>query len=530
MPRSKNNKWLPLLLSLSSGVLLWAAWPPHNLAFLLFLGLIPLFYLDHILSNQGAKQRAKFWYTFLGLFVFNILTTWWVAYASLGGAIFMLLFDTVLMSIPFWAFRKSKPIMGLRKALFAFVFYWLAIEYLHSHWQFSYPWLSLGNGFSTVPSWIQWYEYTGVAGGTLWVLGITVMIFYTFINPKMIRLISIACVITIPLILSSIIQKNLPEAYSEKEIVLLQPNVDPYEKFTGGNYRSQVEGFLELVKDSIGPNTELLVFPETALVEHINEDGINGNIAVKVLASFCEKHLGLKILTGASSHRFYKEGEPRAATARKTSSGHEYESYNTALLIGPDGVEQKYHKSKLVPGVEKMPYPKILGILDKLSINLGGISGSLASDKHPTVFGSDSFEYAPLICYESVFGDYTNQFVNQGADVLFVITNDGWWQDTDGHRQHKDYARLRAIENRREVLRSANTGISCRIDISGNVYQATAWWEPAVVKTVAKLYNKSTYYSKHGDGLGRVATVIAVLTLLSVLVKSYTVKKLRSND
>lgn len=522
---AQKNKFLPLVLALGSGVLMWLGWPPKSLTLLLFVGFVPLFYLNEHLSQIGSSDKKIFWYTYLGLFTFNVLTTWWVAYASVGGAIFMVFFDTTLMALPFLAYHKSKRIMGMRKALFAFIFYWMAIEYLHSHWQFSFPWLSMGNGMATSPNWVQWYEFTGVSGGSLWILGLNVMVFYVIANFKKVRLLSIALVLVLPIIFSHLILKNLPESFDSKEIVVVQPNVDPYEKFGLSNQDAQIESFLELAKSEVGPKTELVVLPETALAEHINEDGINRNRAIRKLAEFSSQNHGLKILTGASTHRYYKEGEKRSPTARKTSSGHEYESYNTALLIGPNGVEQKYHKSKLVPGVEKMPYPRALSFLQAFNVDLGGISGSLAMDPEPVVFGSDSFKYAPLICYESVFPDYANRFVQKGANLMFVITNDGWWDETDGHRQHKDYTRLRAIENRREVLRSANTGISCRIDVQGQTYQETNWWEKDVIKCNAKLYKGSTVFSRTGDGLGRVASIIAVFTILSVLVKSFTRKK-----
>jgi len=525
MKSVQNKKWFPLVLAISSSLLLWLGWPPFKLPFLLFVGFIPLFYLDHHLSNETKGPRKIFWYTFLSLLLFNILTTWWVWNASPGGAIFMVLFDTFLMSIPFWAYRKSKNIMGTRKALIAFLFYWIVIEYLHSHWQFSFPWLSLGHGFSATPAWVQWFEVTGVSGGTLWILGLNTLIFYTILQTTIVRLASIVLGIVAPLVLSFWIGSRAVEAYDKKQIVVLQPNIDPYEKFGSADYMSQARAFLEMIKDSVDSETDLVVFPETALVEHLDEDRFKQNQVINLLSDFCAEHPGLKLLTGASTHRFYKDGEERSPTVRKTASGYEYESYNTALLIGPNGVEQKYHKSKLVPGVEKMPYPKVLGILDKLSIDLGGISGSLASDPAPVVFGTDSFQYAPLICYESVFYDYANRFVSGGSNLMMVITNDGWWKNTAGYRQHKDYARLRAIENRREVIRSANTGISCRIDVYGNVHEATSWWVPAVIRTEAKLYRQSTFFSRNGDGIGRVASVIAILTLLSVLVKRFTLKK-----
>lgn len=134
--------------------------------------------------------------------------------------------------------------------------------------------------------------------------------------------------------------------------------------------------------------------------------------------------------------------------------------FNTALALDAEGVRGIHHKSRLVIGVEKMPLPWLFDWLSFLIIDLGGTTGQLGVDTQRTVFAADGVRVAPAICYESVYGAYVGEFVRGGAQLLLVITNDGWWRDTAIHRQHFSFARLRAIEHRRAVARSANTGIS----------------------------------------------------------------------
>ncbi|MBL7922865.1 MAG: apolipoprotein N-acyltransferase, partial [Bacteroidia bacterium] len=146
-------------------------------------------------------------------------------------------------------------------------------------------------------------------------------------------------------------------------------------------------------------------------------------------------------------------------------------------------------------------------------IDLGGTTGSLGVQEWPTVFSGDSVMAAPVICYESVYGDYVGEYVRRGANLICIMTNDGWWSDTPGYRQHCQYARLRAIEHRRSIARSANTGTSCFIDQKGQISQATSWWVPAAIKQVLNYNNTLSFYSRHGDLLGKSAYGCAAFLL-----------------
>ena len=118
------------------------------------------------------------------------------------------------------------------------------------------------------------------------------------------------------------------------------------------------------------------------------------------------------------------------------------------------------------------------------------------------------------ICYESVFGDFFREWANNGANVMAIITNDGWWRDTPGHKQHLNYARLRAIENRRSIARSANTGISAFINQRGDIVQRTAWWERGYLTGTLNLNSEKTIYTIHGDIIGRLSRFLTFLFLL----------------
>jgi apolipoprotein N-acyltransferase len=219
----------------------------------------------------------------------------------------------------------------------------------------------------------------------------------------------------------------------------------------------------------------------------------------------------------------FTPGEELSAVARKFADGNGYyENYNGAIFLDSSKAHQFHIKSKLVLGTEKVPFLESFPLMKKLSIDLGGSSGGYGSQKHPTVFksGNDSSRIAPIICYESIYGEYVTEYTQQGANIFAIITNDGWWENTPGHRQHFAYARLRAIENRRAIVRSANTGISAIINQKGEVLEQTEWWEPAVIASKVQLNSTITFYVRYGDYIGRIFGFLAPLILLLTVVKS----------
>jgi apolipoprotein N-acyltransferase len=157
---------------------------------------------------------------------------------------------------------------------------------------------------------------------------------------------------------------------------------------------------------------------------------------------------------------------------------------------------------------------------------LGGISGSLGEDTLARVFYSNTkIGAAPLICYESIFGEYVSSFVKNGANTIFILTNDGWWGNTPGYRHHKLYASLRAIENRRNVVRCTNTGTSCIIDKKGNIQGETPWWQPATVTYKIDSSQQLTFYTQYGDYIGKIAAwLFGIVFILSIAGKSISRK------
>lgn len=532
------KKYQLLLLSALSGVLLGLAWPAiGGFAPFLFIGLVPLLFVEEFIYR--SEKGSIFGFAFLSFLIWNALSTWWIYCVSEGFATKILvvgatvLLNSCFMAIIFTLFHFTKRKIGEREGYISLILYWLGFEYLHHHWELTWTWLMLGNGFANYTKWIQWYEYTGGGGGALWIL-VTNVIFFLLIreglsykksireNKKLIGILS--SLIVIPILISQLIYDNYKEVYDPVNVVVVQPNIDPYgEKYRGLSYKEQLDKLLQLAVSATDSTTRYVVAPETALTENIWENELEQTYSINVLRTFTRQYPSLKFVVGMSSYKMFLPGEELSKTARQFHDGSGwYDAYNSAMQIDNTDQIQIYHKSKLVQGVEFMPYATALKFLEKFALDLGGTTGSLGTQDEPSVFVSpgDTFKIAPVICYESTYGEYVGEYIRKGASLIFVMTNDGWWDDTPGHKQHLAYARLRAIETRRSIARAANTGISCFINQRGDILQPTDWWKPAVIKGTLNANSELTFYTKYGDYIGRIASFLAVLLLVYAIARS----------
>ena len=302
--------------------------------------------------------------------------------------------------------------------------------------------------------------------------------------------------------------KPAPMISGAENVVVVQPNIDPYEKVSTGSFEAQMEKLIRVSEKQIDSNTRLLIWPETALYSEnrIDEAGMKNNFFLVPLWDFLKKHPNLSLFTGIESYRQFDH-----PTKYTDSFNHfYYESYNGSVLMDSSGTLSFYHKSMLVPGVETLPW--FLKFISSWFEKFGGTTAGYARQEERTVLSDKhGFKIAPAICYESVYGEYLSQYVRKGANLICVITNDGWWKNTPGHKQHMNYARLRAIETRTWVARSANTGISCFIDPSGRVINARPYDMEAAIKLNFEPTKNKTFFVTYGDLLSKFVLFISSL-------------------
>ncbi|NCC73803.1 MAG: apolipoprotein N-acyltransferase [Sphingobacteriia bacterium] len=522
-------------LSILSGLILSLGWPMYGFPWLLFFGFVPLLFIeDHIQQNfHNFHKYSILKYSYVAFIVWNTLTTWWIWNSTIFGAIMAVLLNSLFMAVVFWLFHLSKKSFYSRSnAIYLLIIFWIAFEYLHLDWDLSWPWLNLGNGFANYTKWVQWYEFTGTLGGTFWILLLNILFFKLIkkILGKTEGSVSILSnsitallVLTIPMIFSIILFSNYEESGESVEVIISQPNIDPYTEQYNTPVKEVIDKTLGIAEPLITEKTRFLVCPESALQESIWHHVAEESRSVVLIRRFLEKYPQVNIVIGASTFRLFEENEPPTRTARQFADVEKYyDAYNTALFINDSAPVGLYHKSKLVPGPEKMPFQRLLKPLQHLAFDLGGTVGSLGTSAERTVFSSKCGHYhvPAIICYESVYGNFTAEFVRNGANILFIITNDGWWDNTPGHQQHFLFAPLRAIETRRSIARSANTGISAFINQRGDILQTTEYWVPDAIKTTLQANTKFTFYVKHGDYIGRICTFLGIFLLLIALTAS----------
>lgn len=529
IPDSKSKKFIYCLLF---GVTSWAAWPAGGFAPLLFVTLLPLLAIEEsVLRKQRAGEKARLYgWSYLSFFLFNILTTWWIWFASPFGMFGAVLANTAIMAGVFQLFHIVRRKLGDFFGYASLLAFWLSFEYLHLDWDLTWPWLNLGNGFAAYADMVQWYEYTGTQGGTLWILLSNLLLFSLLKEDNDLlkkKWWQPAFLIALPVLLSFVIKLNVKETNDPVEVVAVQPNIDPYnEKFSGMSSTEQLAKILRLANSKITPKTRLVVCPETALSEGIWLNDLYVHPQIETIKEFIKPYPKLHFFTGLNAFELYENPSLKSATARKFKDANAYyDVYNAAVNISNEPVYNLHYKSKLVPGVEKMPFPAFFGHLDAFAIDLGGTSGSLGCKDRPTVFKCGNIIAAPVICYESIYGEYVGDYVRQGANLICIMTNDGWWSDTPGYRQHCQYARLRAIEMRRDIARSANTGISCFVNQKGEITDKTKWWTDDCIRKDLNLNNELTFYAKYGDYSGRIAIVISILFLTASLIRTFLRKK-----
>ena len=515
------------LLSICSGILLSISFPyTGSITPLVFVGFVPLLFLSEDLKEKSKGGWHLFLQTYLAFLIFNLGTTWWVANSSFVGALLAFVFNTLFMSLTFVLFHFVKKGLKSNWAAWILIPLWISFEYFHFNWDLSWPWLTLGNFFSIRTSWIQWYEYTGVFGGSAWVLAVNILLFQWFRSVWIHKnkkwnswLISSLFMFMLPIVFS---WKKLPilpfKGARLYNVAVVQPNVDPYnEKFAlGTSNEQQLQRFFKLANSVVDSTTDLVVGPETAISQGFIESRLQGLPFYSMIQNEMQHWGKAALLIGASTVELFDTKHSRASVYIPGQRIY-YESYNSSLHIPQKGEPSFIHKSKLVPGVEMIPFSNIFPFLETLAIENGGTSGTLGIEKEPKVFHAKN-TLAPIVCYESIYGDFVAKQVRQGASILSVITNDGWWGDSPGYKQHFSFSALRAIENRRWVVRSANTGKSGVFDEFGGIVKETGYWKEAAFQVAIPTLGRMTFYTKHGDYLGQIAYLLSLIILmLSIL-------------
>ena len=551
MERFKNIGLLIL-----GAVLMASSFAPFDFLPGAMIGLVPLLLMeDQISKGKTARKWIVFGYAYLFFAVFNFSTIWWVKNASWIGVVASVVVNSFFFALLTTFYSSVKSRLSFKAGLIAFPAFFIGWEYIEfQDWDLSWPWLTIGHAFGNWPKLIQWFSYSGVLGGSLWLLIINMYVFLIvkswrekeeqFVRFK--KSVQLALVILIPSIISLIEYYAYEDQGFEQDVVVLQPNMESYsdnfmnskgEEYCSLSSIAHVKKFTKMADKVMDEHVDWLLMHETALPKTETNYSIHYSPSIQVLKNWRRtKYPNTSILTGLAFVEVKTDKELNVnsgfpATYKRTNDGKYYEKFNSSVLInGKQDKLPQYHKSRLVIGVERIPsylvyFQKYLTDFDSdPEADVYNPNHAIQSEREVFYGVKDSSVIAPVICYESVFGEYLTEYVNRGANFIGIITNDSWWGDTPGHQQHWSFARLRAIETRRSVARSANTGTSGFINQRGDELQKSVYLTPDCLRQKIKCNDRITFYVKYGDVIGKIGLGLAIMILLNLIVKKLTHK------
>lgn len=490
-----NNKWL---ISLTAGIFLGLSFPPFDLTFLSF----PAFMLLFFLIEQCDSKKQVAYYSYLGFLMWNIITTYWLMMASVGAGVAAILANSVLMTIPLClGFHFRKKFKSPFIVAFLQASAWVGYEYLHHNWDLAWPWIAVGNAWSNQVSLIQFISVTGHLGISFWV-AITAALAVQAIRlrTKTLAYASVASLLILPACSLAWFALDTQTAGSEStdavKIAVIQPNHDSYEDYGGmSGSREVLDSLFSISTKTIAEDTDLIIWPENAIDKPILMNSVS-TLRISDSARVWNKNF---VIGTGIIETYTQQDKPKLI--RGTYRGEPFNIFNGALFVDKDGVRTRYDKAKLVPIVERIPFVNFLNTIDIFNwVEWGALAG-FGRGNEPTMIKTSSFTSPGLVCYDSVYPTWIRKFVNEGADFITIITNDGWWGNSSGHVQHFSYARLRAIEFDRWVVRSANNGTSGIIRPDGTIEQKTEYWvRTGFTSSIPKLTHQ-TVYARFGDWL-----------------------------
>ncbi len=519
-PEEKREKRKQQLLCILSGIIMGISFPPFPLPYLIFIAFIPYLFVLQKRGTLASISRV----TYLTTFVFTLVTLYWVGswtkeadpFLMVSGVLLMFV-NPALYLIPSTLYYFAQKLFNRRTALFLLPLFWGAFEYVYTLTDLRFPWLTLGNSLPNFNLFIQIVDIIGANGLTLIILYINIFIYLAFMEIKRDRKLSVRyfriaiLIFIIPIFYGVYKSINYSEADKKIKVGLIQPNLNPWDKWSGGDINEQMDLYFELSRKAVEQDAELIVWPESALPVYL----LSGNYPAEVerIQNFVDANK-IFLLTGMPDINFYFNSTDIPKEAKKTKSGVFYTSYNSLLFFKPEAKQiDKYGKMMLVPFGEKVPFVEELPFLGDLIKWQVGIS-SWNVGKEKTVFKMNDIKIGGVICIESIYPDFVSRFVDKGAELIAVVTNDSWYGYSSGPFQHKDIAVLRAVENRRSVVRAANGGISCLIDPMGKIVNQTDLFTKTFLVADVPLNSEKTFYTRFPLIIPLLCSAFALATIM----------------
>lgn len=487
------------------------SFPPFPFPFqiLMLVGLVPYFLVLEKRETLIDLNRASY---IMG-FVFSFITLYWVGswqkeadtFLMISGGL-LIFVNPVFFMIPTTLLYFSRNLFPRRIAIYLFPLFWITYEYLYMITDLSFPWLTLGSGLSQFNIFIQIADIVGAVGISLIVIYINIFIAKAIqartLFPKSFKInIALATGILLLVIFYGVIRLSTFKISDKKvKVGLIQPNLDPWGKWSSTDIHDLTSVYFDLSRQAVAKGAKIIFWPETALPVYLRDGGYN--FVIDSIYNFLDRN-SVYLISGMPDIIYYKTGDKMPEDVKYSKPGnYYYTTYNAVLLFAPHGKTiESYDKSKLVPFGERVPFVDQLPFLrDFIKWSVGISDWNVGKDT--TVFSvplvnNDTLKINSLICYESIYPYYIQRFINRGANLIAVVTNDSWYGNSSGPYQHKEMSVLRAVENRKTVVRAANGGISCIIDPLGRTLSESKMFTKTQITGDIFIQEDETFFSKY---------------------------------
>ncbi len=524
-------------LAMGSGILFALAFPPIPTGVTAFASLIPLLFLIEDLPDWRSVLR----WSYLTFLVANAGAIWWISgwwgddtWLKAAGVAVNLV-HPLFFTVPALSYAFLRRRMGALFSAVMFPVIWTAWEWLFHLPELSFPWLLIANTQTYDIESIQFITAAGSFAITFWVVSVNTLLFHLLrrwfdgswtwkSRQSIFNLIALVLLLGLPRVHGMLALRGSAGDGRTLRVAVIQPDVDPYNKWGEGETPMEKLRRLLAIYDSLAvQRPDLALLPETAIPFRLLEG------AYVEEYRWLRRHVdsvGVPLLSGFPHTVFYHDPATAPASARRIPDTEiRYHDFNSAMLLQPgSGGQQIYHKSRLTPLSERIPYLDALPFMqDALTWGVGISNWGLGNDT--TVFALRSREGPvgvwAMICYETLYPSFVAGFADRGAELFGVITNDGWFGNSSGPYQLMQYTVLRAIENRRAVARCANNGISCFIDPYGRVHDRTPLYTRTGIVRDLPLRSDRTFYTRHGDWFPLGLSVAAGFLFLFAFISPY---------
>ena len=482
------------ILSIISAILMGVSQQPWGLGFLAWFSLAPfLLVIDNQTNNKGILKHSFIW-----SFIYHLIFFYWISdnigldsqllrYLIMLLVVLVLTLNIFLIYVIYYYLKRK-----LNFNIIILPFIVVAIEYIRSLGFYGSAWNSLSYTQIDFLLIAQNIEYTGIFGLTFWIVLLNVLILRLYSKTNFKNITILGCVFLFPWITGLFLKFNHEIDGSIIKTKLVQPNISLDEKRR--SLRGSLNSLINLSLKSSNESIDLIIWPESSISGSFLKEGVYNSSLSSNMNNFLRKS-NFCLVAGADLRIDNKR-------------------YNSAVLFKSNSIESMFHKQKLVPNVERTP-----DVFNAIGLNIGFQPNITNFDigTELTIFSVNDFNFASMICIESVFPDLTRKFVNNGAEFITYIVNDGWYPRNPQLDQHARRCIYRAIENRRYVARCANTGVTMIVDSYGNIINKLEFNKEGILESEIITSDKKTFYTKYGD----VFSIFNILFVIFMVIKSF---------